>query len=258
MNVKVYGYTGWYAIKFKVKIFFEGKEIGEVGYKDVFETKIEKDGELEFRCTVRKAKVYVYKNKNNVIQLEFDRFTGKLVAEPKQDDEDSFVCSECGNVISGDVNKCPYCGEEFDDEIEESYEISNLPRNYHEMKTNVKYSSLIKSIAFLFGLGLICMVLYFIASTGNFDKDPYGKVFKYTYETYGEKLNMYFIIKGNKCQYAVGNPSNVTNTCSISQNRSGDYILYLDSERYEYTNGNFECLNCSDKVVFKFFRKTDE
>lgn len=120
MNLKVYGYTGWYAMKPKVKILFEGDEIGQVGYNETFEDKIEEDGELEFKCNFRKATVKVYRNRINVIHIEFDRFSGKLVAESQYSEEEktsskTFKCSECGKEVPEDAQLCPYCGERFED-----------------------------------------------------------------------------------------------------------------------------------------------
>lgn len=79
-NVIVYGYTGWYVAKPKVEIYRGDELVGEVSYRDTFEFRIEEDCELVFKCSIRKAKIKVYKDKTNKISLEFNRLTGSLKA----------------------------------------------------------------------------------------------------------------------------------------------------------------------------------
>ena len=79
-NVKVYGYTDWYFVKPKVKIYKGEVFIGEVLYRDIFEFEIEEDCIITFKCGIRRTEVKVYNNKDNEIQLEFDRITGQLIA----------------------------------------------------------------------------------------------------------------------------------------------------------------------------------
>lgn len=80
-NVVVYGYTGWYAAKPKIDIYIKGELIGQVSYQDKFEFRIEEDCEIEFKCSVRKTKIKVYKDKKNTISLEFNRLWGTLNAK---------------------------------------------------------------------------------------------------------------------------------------------------------------------------------
>lgn len=82
-NLIVYGYTEWYLVKPKIKIYFNDEYLGEVIYKDSFEYQIESDGILTLKCSVRKTQIKVYKDKINKIQVQFDRFTGQLVAAYK-------------------------------------------------------------------------------------------------------------------------------------------------------------------------------
>lgn len=79
-NVIVHGYTGWYAVKPKIEIYIKGELIGQVSYRDTFEFSIEEDCEVEFKCSIRKTKIKVYKDKKNIISLEFNRFWGTLNA----------------------------------------------------------------------------------------------------------------------------------------------------------------------------------
>ncbi len=79
-NVIIYGYTDWYAIKPKVKVYCNDELIGEVSYRDTFEFRVEEDCELVFKCSIRTAKIKVYQDKLNKISLEFNRVTGKLNA----------------------------------------------------------------------------------------------------------------------------------------------------------------------------------
>lgn len=79
-NVIIYGYTGWYAAKPKIQVYCEDELIGEVAYRDTFEFRVEEDCELVFKCSIRKAKIKVYKDKLNKVSLEFNRLTGNLKA----------------------------------------------------------------------------------------------------------------------------------------------------------------------------------
>lgn len=80
-NVIVYGYTGEYAVYPKIQIYCDDKLIGEVSHRDSFDFRVEDDCVLVFKCSIRKAKIKVYKDKINKISLEFNRFTGSLKAK---------------------------------------------------------------------------------------------------------------------------------------------------------------------------------
>ena len=82
-NVIIHGYTGWYAAKPKIDIYIKGELIGQVSYQDTFEFNVEEDTEILFKCSVRKTKIKVYKDKKNIISLEFNRFCGTLNAKYK-------------------------------------------------------------------------------------------------------------------------------------------------------------------------------
>jgi len=141
------------------------------------------------------------------------------------------------------------------DHVDESKIINDLPNNYHEKKENVDQKSTKKSIAFIIILFFICGIFYIVSSNGNHDSNPYNKIYKNTYEAYGETLDMYLIVHDDYCKFAVGKINNYSNSCSVSKNSNGIYVLTLDNERYKYTNGNFECINCSSSTVFKYYNK---
>ena len=79
-NVVVHGYTGWYAAKPKIEIYINNDLIGQVSYRDTFEFNIEEDCEIVFKCSIRKTKIKVYKDRHNDISLEFNRLWGTLNA----------------------------------------------------------------------------------------------------------------------------------------------------------------------------------
>ncbi len=80
-NVIIHGYTAWYAVKPKIEIYVNGEMIGQVAYQDTFEFNVEEDSIVEFKCSIRKTKIKVYKDKKNEISLEFNRLLGTLNAK---------------------------------------------------------------------------------------------------------------------------------------------------------------------------------
>lgn len=137
--------------------------------------------------------------------------------------------------------------------VDESKIINKVSNNYHEKKENVDQKSTRKSIIFMGILFGLCAIIYIFTSIGNHDSSPYNKIYKSSYTAYGETLDT-FLIVDDYCKFAVGKVNNYSNSCSLSKNSSGEYILSLDTERYKYKNGNFECINCSNDTTFKYYR----
>lgn len=79
-NVIIHGYTDWYLVKPKIKIYKDDEFIGEVCYRDTFKFGIDEDCVITFKCSIRTAEIKVYKDQLNEISLEFNRMTGVLKA----------------------------------------------------------------------------------------------------------------------------------------------------------------------------------
>ena len=81
-TVVIYGYTGWFLVKPKLKIYFNGKYIGDVSYKS--KTKaipITEPTNVEIKCWIRSTLISVLPHRHNEIHTEFDRITGSILAE---------------------------------------------------------------------------------------------------------------------------------------------------------------------------------
>lgn len=78
----VYGYTGWFLVKPKLKIYLNGEYIGDVSYKaKTKEIPITGPTNVEIKCSIRSTAVRVFPGKHNEIYTEFDRTTGSILAE---------------------------------------------------------------------------------------------------------------------------------------------------------------------------------
>lgn len=78
----VYGYTGWFLVKPKLKIYLNGKYIGDVSQKaKTKEIPITEPTIVEIKCGIRSTMVRLFSNKRNEIYTEFDRTTGNIMAE---------------------------------------------------------------------------------------------------------------------------------------------------------------------------------
>ncbi len=81
-TVVIYGYTGWFLVKPKLKIYFNGKYLGDVSYKaKTKEIPITEPTNIEIKCSIRSTLVRVLPGRHNEIYTEFDRVTGSILAE---------------------------------------------------------------------------------------------------------------------------------------------------------------------------------
>ena len=81
-SVVVYGYTGWFLVKPKLKIYLNGKYIGDVSYKArTKEIPITEPTNVEIKCGIRSTLVRPFPDKHNEIYTEFERTTGSILAE---------------------------------------------------------------------------------------------------------------------------------------------------------------------------------
>ena len=78
----VYGYTGWFLVKPKLKIYINGNYIGDVSYKSrTTEISISEPSTVEIKCGIRCTSVRVLPGVHNEIHTQFDRTTGSIIAE---------------------------------------------------------------------------------------------------------------------------------------------------------------------------------
>lgn len=78
----VYGYTGWFLVKPKLKIYLNGEYIGSVSHKaKTKEIPITEPTNVEIKCGIRSTAVRLFPDKHNEIYTEFDRTTGSIIAE---------------------------------------------------------------------------------------------------------------------------------------------------------------------------------
>ncbi|MGM9564269.1 MAG: zinc-ribbon domain-containing protein [Faecousia sp.] len=80
----IYGYTGWYLVKPKLQIYHNGEYIGDLSYKaKTKEIPISEPTTVEVKCSFCSTNVRVFPGRHNEIYTEFDRATGKILAELK-------------------------------------------------------------------------------------------------------------------------------------------------------------------------------
>lgn len=78
----IYGYTGFFLAHPKLKIYLDGKFIGDVSHKSKSrEIPITKPTEVEIKCGIRSTLVRVQPNKRNEIHAEFNGSSGSILAE---------------------------------------------------------------------------------------------------------------------------------------------------------------------------------
>lgn len=83
-TVVIYGYTGWFLVKPKMQIYLNGEYIGDLSYRaKTKEIPISKPTTVEIKCGFRSTSVHVFPCKHNEIYTEFDRTTGKFLADLK-------------------------------------------------------------------------------------------------------------------------------------------------------------------------------
>lgn len=80
-RIVVNGYTQVFALNPKVTVFWDGVEVGQVGQGGRLVHEIEKDGEVSFRCNMRKAKVQAKAGEITNIKISWNRFSGKMIAQ---------------------------------------------------------------------------------------------------------------------------------------------------------------------------------
>ena len=78
----VYGYTGFFLVKPKLKIYLNGEYIGEVSHQaKTKEIPITGPTNVEIKCGIRSTAIRLFPDKHNEIYTQFDRTTGNILAE---------------------------------------------------------------------------------------------------------------------------------------------------------------------------------
>jgi|SRR5581483_4003006 len=80
-KVIVYGYTQQFLVNPKVQVFWNGAPVGSVKKGDRLAIDVDADGEISFRCNMRKASLRVPAGQLTNIKLSWDRITGKLIPQ---------------------------------------------------------------------------------------------------------------------------------------------------------------------------------
>lgn len=84
-TVVIYGYTGWFLVKPNLKIYLNGKYIGDLSYKARSkEIQINEVSTIEIKCHIRSTEVRVFPEGHTEIYTEFDRATGSIIAEVRR------------------------------------------------------------------------------------------------------------------------------------------------------------------------------
>lgn len=80
----IYGYTGFWTAHPKLKIYVNGKYIGDLSYNAKSqEIPITGPTEVEIKCSFRSTLVRVPPDKHSEIHVEFNRVTGNIMAETR-------------------------------------------------------------------------------------------------------------------------------------------------------------------------------
>lgn len=78
----VYGYTGWFLVNPKLKIYLNGEYIGDVSHNaKTKEIPITGPTVVEIKCSIRSTAIRLFPDKHNEIYTKFDRTTGSILAE---------------------------------------------------------------------------------------------------------------------------------------------------------------------------------
>jgi hypothetical protein len=80
-KVVVHGYTQQFLINPKIRVSWNGAELGSVKKGAVLTHQVAIDGEISFRCNGRKASVPVTAGQVTNIKLSWDRITGKMIPQ---------------------------------------------------------------------------------------------------------------------------------------------------------------------------------
>lgn len=84
--VVVHGYEETFAVDVKVKVYKNDEYIGDVPAAGILKVPVDRDCDLKFKSTIRKASVHIRKGVDTNVYLSFDRFTGSLKAFTATDD----------------------------------------------------------------------------------------------------------------------------------------------------------------------------
>ena len=78
----VYGYTGFFLVKPKLKLYLNGAYIGEVSHQaKTKEIPLTGPSAVEIKCGIRSTSVRLFPDKHNEVYTQFDRTTGSIIAE---------------------------------------------------------------------------------------------------------------------------------------------------------------------------------
>ena len=81
-SLVVYGYTGWFLNKPKVRIYLDGEYIGDVSHNaKTKEIPITKPTTVEFKRAGLSTSVRVLPGKHSEVHLEHDKVWGRILAE---------------------------------------------------------------------------------------------------------------------------------------------------------------------------------
>ena len=80
-KVVVYGYTQQFLVSPKVAVFWNGAPIGSVKRGDLLSYDVAADGEISFKCNMRKASLKVPAGRVTNIKISWDRISGKMVPQ---------------------------------------------------------------------------------------------------------------------------------------------------------------------------------
>jgi len=199
-NVIIHNYKNQgYVVCPKVKVFKENVLIGELEVDKTYKFCILEDCTLDFKCSIRKARVEISKNVINEINLEFDSFSGKLKPTIKYIDmkdsyKDKLLCPECGKSFKN--GKCLNCGYEEKSNCDDGNNVDNIPVNNSLNRGNSSFI-MITLKTFVMGLLLWGVINYFTVGDffGYFSSK--GKIIDTTWQT---KFGELTFLKGGKCE----------------------------------------------------------
>jgi hypothetical protein len=80
-KVVVHGYTQLFAVNPKVRVFWNGGQVGSVERAGLFAFDVDADGEISFKCNGRKARLRVPARQVTNVTLSWSRISGRLKAQ---------------------------------------------------------------------------------------------------------------------------------------------------------------------------------